>query len=286
MMKPIALLVLVLLFTGCSMNKMAVQGSMPLMEGGIESMNRETDLALARSAIPANLKMIEGTTYTDPGNRKLRIYAAQGFYGYAFAFIEAEDPERAAELYQRCREHAAAALSPPDLATRLETAPVSELPEILENTGESSVPGLFWLASCWAKWIDLNRDDMQSISQLSRAAAVMSRVLELDEAFYYAGPHIFFGVYYGSRSPMLGGNFQQSEHHFARARELTDHKLLLVDVFEAEYLDTQRLDRQAFHRKLSAVTEAPDNLLPEMAFANQVGKARARTLLAQEDTLF
>ena len=285
-MKTFALLIIVPLLAGCSMSQMAVQGSMPLMEGGVESMNQETDLDLARSAIPANLKMIEGTTFADPGNKKLRIFAAQGFYGYAFAFIEAEDPERAAELYLRCREHAAVALSPPDFATTLETTPVSELPALLEKADESSVPGLFWLASCWAKWIDLNRDDMQSVSQLSRAAAVMERVLELDETFYYAGPHIFFGVYYGSRSPMLGGNFAVSEQHFARARELTENKLLLVDVFEAEYLDAQRLDRAAFHRKLSAVVEAPDNLLPEMAFANQVGKARARSLLAQEDKIF
>jgi hypothetical protein len=285
-MKPFAILMTILLLGGCSINKMAVQGSMPLMEGGIESMNRETDLDLARTAIPANLKMIEGATFTDPDNKKLRIYAAQAFYGYAFAFIEAEDPERAADLYLRCREHAAAALTPDDLATTLETAPVSELPALLDKTDDSSVPGLFWLASCWAKWIDLNRDNIQSISQLSRAAAVMSRVLELDETFYYAGPHIFFGVYYGSRSPMLGGNFAESEQHFARARELTDNKLLLVDVFEAEYLDVQRLDQTAYHRKLSAVVDAPDDLFPEMAFANQVGKARARSLLAQEEEIF
>jgi len=285
-MKLFALLMTILVLGGCSMGQMAVKGSMPLMEGGIDSMNRETDLDLARSAIPANLKMMEGMTFTDPGNRKLRIYAAQGFYGYAFAFIEAEDPQRAGELYLRCREHAAAALSPPDFASTLETAPVSELPALLEKADESSVPGLFWLTSCWAKWIDLNRDDMQSISQLSRVAAIMARVLELDETFYYAGPHIFFGVYYGSRSPMLGGNFAVSEQHFERARELNENKLLLVDVFEAEYLDAQRLDRSAFHNKLNGVVDAPDDLFPEMAFANEVGKARARSLLAQEDELF
>jgi hypothetical protein len=114
----------------------------------------------------------------------------------------------------------------------------------------------------------------------------MERVLELDEGFYHAGPHIFFGVYYGGRSPTLGGNFSRSLQHFARARELTQGKLLLVDVFEAEYLDRQRLDRQAFHEKLTAVIAAPDDLFPAMAFANEVGKARARALLAREEEWF
>ncbi len=281
-----ALLAVLLSLGGCSMAKVAVRGSMPMMEGGIESMNRETDLELARSAIPANLKMMEGMTFVDPDNGELRIRAAHGFYGYAFAFVEADEPERAARLYQRCREHALAAVRPASLADRLETAPVDELQGALQQADRSSVPALFWTASCWAKWIDLNRDDVQSISHLARAAAVMERVLELDEGFYHAGPHIFFGVYYGARSPTLGGNFSRSLQHFARARELTQGKLLLVDVFEAEYLDRQRLDRQAFHEKLTAVIAAPDDLFPAMAFANEVGKARARALLAREEEWF
>ena len=81
------------------MGQVAVRGSMPMMEGGVESMNRETDLELARRAMPANLKMLEGMIYTDPGNSELRIVAAQGFYGYALAFVESHEPERAAELY-------------------------------------------------------------------------------------------------------------------------------------------------------------------------------------------
>ena len=281
-----ALLAVLVCLGGCSMGQVAVRGSMPMMEGGIESMNRETDLELARSAIPANLKMMEGMTFVDPANGELRIRAAHGFYGYAFAFVEAEAPERAARLYQRCREHALAAVRPASLAEQLETASIEDLQRELQEADRSSVPALFWTASCWAKWIDLNRDDVQSISQLARAAAVMERVLELDEGFYHAGPHIFFGVYYGGRSPTLGGNFSRSEQHFSRARELTQGKLLLVDVFEAEYLDRQRLDRQAFHEKLTAVIAAPDDLFPAMAFANEVGMARARALLAREEEWF
>jgi hypothetical protein len=280
------LLVVLLALGGCSMGKMAVRGSMPMMEGGIESMNRETDLELARAAIPANLKMMEGMTVVDPDNAELRIRAANGFYGYAFAFVENEEPERAARLYQRCREHALAALRPASLADSLETVPIDELQHDLQKVDRSAVPALFWTASCWAKWIDLNRDDVHSISHLVRAAAMMQRVLELDEGYYYAGPHIFFGVYYGGRSPTLGGNFSRSAQHFTRARELTGGKLLLVDVFEAEYLDRQRLDQQGFHDKLTAVIAAPDDLFPDMAFANKVAKARARALLAREEEWF
>ena len=97
---------------------------------------------------------------------------------------------------------------------------------------------------------------------------------------------LFFGVYYGGRSPLFGGNFRLSEEHFRRAAEINDDKLLVVDVLQAEYLDRQRLDREAFHTHLTRVIEAPDNLAPDMALMNAVAKQQAAQLLESEDDWF
>ncbi|MEA3412338.1 MAG: TRAP transporter TatT component family protein [Pseudomonadota bacterium] len=271
---------------GCSIKQMGVRASLPMMEDGMEAMNRESDLDLAREAMPANLKMLEGMTYSDPDNDALRIYAAQGFHGYTFAFVESGDPERAKGLYDRCREHAAAALKPDALRQGYESMPLDELQSRLAKSGQSDVPALFWTATCWAKWINLNLDDVESVSQLGRAAAMMERVLELDETYFYAGPNIFFGVYYGARSPMLGGDFTKSEQHFDRARELTGGKMLMVDVIEAQFLDRQRLDQDAFHNRLVSVIDAPDDLLPEATLINLIAKQQAASLLEQEQEWF
>ena len=98
------------LVTACSMGQMVVRGSQTILDSGIDSMNRETDLQLARDAMPANLKLIEGMLIEDPKNTELRLYAAEGFYGYSFGFIETEDPARAQQLYRRCYGHAQLAL--------------------------------------------------------------------------------------------------------------------------------------------------------------------------------
>ena len=279
------LLLLAVAAGGCSMGQMAVRGSMPLLEGGMEAMNHETDLELAREAIPATLKMLEGMLAQDPGNAKLRLLAAQGFYGYGFAFVEAGAPGRAAALYRRCFDHARQAL-PGGLGSQVETLPLRQLEAALGRLGKDEVPALFWSASCWSKWIDMNRDDPRSIAGLARAAAMMERALALDPGYYYGGPELFFGVYYGSRPPMLGGDLERAERHFARAREYSGGRLLLVDVFYAEYLARQRLDREAFHARLTRVIETPVGNFPEMAFANQVARERARRLLAKEDQWF
>ena len=280
------LILMLAALSGCSMQRLAVRGSLPLLEGGMEAMNRERDIELAKAAMPASLKMVEGTVYADPHNARLRIYAAQGFHGYAYAFVEAKNPERAAGLYARCRDHARAALRPAELREGLERLPMEELERVVARTGADEVPALFWTASCWAKWVQMNLEDVTLLPQLQRAAVLMRRVLELDEGYYYAGPHLFFGVYYAARAPVLGGDFTRAERHFTRARELTGGKVLTVDVLEAEFLDRQRLDRAAFHARLTHVLEAPDDLLPEATLINRIAKARARKLLAEEAEWF
>lgn len=283
---PLISAMLLLALGGCSVKQMGVRASLPMLEDGVEAMNRESDLELARDAMPANLKMLEGMTYSDPGNDALRIQVAQGFHGYAFAFVEPEDPARAEALYIRCRDHAAATLKPDALRDGYLSMPLDQLQSLLQKTDESDVPGLFWTATCWGRWINLNLDDVENVAQLGRAAAMMERVLELDETYFYAGPHMFFGVYYGARSPMLGGNFSKSEQHFDKARELTGGKILMVDVIEAQYLDRQRLDQEAFHKRLTSVTNAPDDLLPEATLVNRIAKEQAASLLEMEQEWF
>lgn len=280
------LLTLVMGLAGCSMGQIAVRGSMPLMAGGLEAMNRETDLTLAREAMPTSLMLLEGMLVQDPNNSTLHLYVAQGFYGYSYAFVEREDPTRAGELYARCQRHAQAALAAQGFTLDIDSAPLAELERALQTTDRKLVPALFWAASCSAKRLDVDRTDPQALAQLTRAASLMQRVLELDENYYHAGPHLFFGVYYGGRAPMFGGDFERAAQHFAKARALTEGKLLMVDLLYAEYLARQQLDQSAFHARLTAVLDAPDDLYPAMALANQIAKQRARWLLGKEKEWF
>ena len=275
-----------MLLTACSMGQMVVRGSQTILDSGIESMNRETDLQLARDAMPANLKLLEGMLLEDPDNTELLIYAAEGFHGYSFGFVESEDPARAKLLYRRCYTHAQQALKLAGIDVDPETAAPATLETAAGKAGKKAVPALFWTASCLAKWINLSRDDISLVASLANTAILMQRVMELDDAFYFGGPHIFFGVYYGGRSPMLGGDYSRAEDEFRRAAEINDNKLLVVDLLQAEFLDRQRLDQQAFHQRLTAILDAPDDLYPEMALVNGIAKQKAAILLGYEDDWF
>jgi hypothetical protein len=280
------LAVVVWLASGCSPGKMVVRGTETILDSGVVAMNQETDLELAQGAMPANLKLLEGMLIEDPGNTRLHLFAAEGFYGYTFGFVEMQDSHRAQHLYRRCYEHARVALQQSGLTLDPETSTPEEFEAAVGKAGQKAVPAMFWTASCLANWVNLNRNSPAGIAELASAATLMQRVMVLDDSFYHGGPHLFFGVYYGGRSPLFGGDFQLSEEHFRRAAEINDDKLLLVDVLQAEYLDRQRLDRDAFHRHLTRVLEAPDNLAPDMALMNAVAKQRATQLLESEDDWF
>ncbi len=281
-----AILFIISTLSACSINQLTVRAAMPLIDGGVVAVNQESDLKLAESAIPGNISLIEGMLISDPDNETLRLYAAQAYYGYAFGFVEDTDPVRAAELYHRGYLHARHALLETGLSVQALDGELENLQTHIDKLGNSSVPALFWTASCWAKSIDLNRDKARSLAQLPKAVMLMQRVLELDEHFYMSGAHIFFGAYYGSKSPMLGGNYKLSEEHFAIANKANDNKLLVVDLLQAKYLERQRFNKAGFHKLLTRIINAPDDLYPEQTLINTISKQKASLLLEKEDLWF
>ena len=274
-----------LFFTACSMDRMLVRSSVPLIESGVEALNHETDLELAEDSIPANLNMLQGMIKIDPENALLHTYAAQAFYGLAYGFNEDSRPERASDFYLRGRHHGVTALEL-NGAGDLVDSTIADFDKSVSKMRKDDVAAMFWAASNWAKWIDMHRDDPEAIAQLSRATALMQRVIELDDTFYYGGAHMFFGVFYGSRAPAIGGDFKKSKQHFDRAREITDGRLLIPDLLQAQYLARQQFDQEQFHRLLSGIIEAPDDLMPELALQNQIAKRKAAALLKKEKEWF
>lgn len=268
------------------MGQMTVRMSMPMIEGGITALNKENDLELAKDAFPPNIELMEGMLINDPGNETLRSYIAQAYYGYAFGFIEDDNKERAAKLFYRGFKHGAEALKEHGISDEILNGSLEILEKKINTLNKDSLPLLFWTASCWAKWIDINRYKPESIAQLPRAVILMKQAHKLDEHFFLSGPNIFFGVYYGSRPPMLGGDYKLSEMYFDKARSFNKNKLLIVDLLQAQYLEHQRLDQKAFNTRLNIILKAEEDLYPEQTLINMIAKQKAGRLLKMEEQWF
>ncbi len=283
----LALLGVILSQSSCSISKIAVGVMDGILANGMDVMFEEDDLRLAEQAIAGNLKLLEALVRSDPSNTDLLLMTSQGYGGYALAFVEEVDPERASKFYLRGKDFALKILQRKNKGIYAKfNAPLAEFERALQTAKKSDVPHLFWLGYNWGAYANLNRTSVEAIGDLPKVMALMNRVLTLDEGFYFGGAHLFLGSYYGSLPRMMGGNPDTAKKHFDRAMQLTDNKFLLTKVYYAQYYARTTLDEELFKSTLTDVLAAPIDILPEQKLLTMLSKRRAQTLLDQMEDLF
>jgi hypothetical protein len=285
-MKHYFLLFIGLMSVGCYTSRIAVQAALPLVESQVLAMQEERDSELAKQAIPANLKMLEGLLKHDPDNTWILENLAEGFCGYAFSFLEDTDPERASSLYERGKRYAVRAIIIRTGRDKWEELSLNEWSRALDEVLVSHQPALFWMGQCWGSWLMQNLDSVKAFADIPRLEKLMNKVHDLNPSYHHAGPHLFLGAFYGGRSKMLGGNPERSRHHFEKALELTENKYLLINLFFARTYAVQNQDRDLFELQLQAILQSPPDLFPEQRLANQVARKKAAILVEQIDELF
>ncbi len=271
---------------GCSTERLALRAALPLIEGQYASIQEEKDPHLAKEAMPASLKMLEGLLRQDGDNPLLLNRLAEGFCGYAFSFLEETEPDRAQAMYLRGRQYASRALAAEAGIEKLEEQGMDTLKTALAGVEKDQVPSLFWLGQCWGGWLMLSLDRPEAFADVSKIEALMKTALKLDETYYSAGPHLFLGVFYGSRSKLLGGDPEKAKFHFERNLALTDNKYLMAHYLYAKTYAVQNQNVKLFENLLSRVYETPADVLPERRLANEVAKVKSDRLAKQAEDLF
>lgn len=271
----------------CSTAKFVADKSPPMLDDQAKAFYRETSLKHAREAAPAMLKMLDGFIVSSPENEELLVRGAQQYCGFALALVEDEDPEWATTLYRRGYGYAIRALRG-DLEEweKLVNGPPEALENALRKLDRSRVGPVFWAAACLAGYINVNIEDPSALAEIPRMLAYARAAEALDDTYFYAGPHLLLGTYYGSMGPSFGGSPDAARRHFERLFEVTQGRFLLGKVYYAKTYAVQRQDKDLFIRTLQEVLEAPVNLDPDMALVNQAAKAKAQKLLERTEELF
>ncbi|RMI04714.1 MAG: hypothetical protein D6681_09220, partial [Calditrichaeota bacterium] len=156
----------------------------------------------------------------------------------------------------------------------------------LSRIKKEDVPALFWTAFAWSGWINLNRDDPQAVFDLSKVKAMMNRVLELDEGYFFGAAHLFWGSIYGSIPPLLGGDPDKARAHFQRAIELSEGKFLLAHVYYARFYAATTLNEELFEELLTKVVNAPGDIMPGYELMTSLAKRQAESLLKRREEIF
>jgi tetratricopeptide (TPR) repeat protein len=279
-------LCLLFLISACLPNKKLTVGTTAiLLEGVARASSRQPDLRILREGTPAYLMLIDGMIQTWPDNERLLLAGAQSYSSFASLFVEDQDKEYANLLYERAKRYAFRSLERRGL-TNPGQEPFDDFMRRVGSLGKKDVPILFWAATCWANWIRLNLDSMEALSELPRVEAMMKRVLELDEGFYYGGPHLFMGIWYAVRPKIAGGDLKKAQEHFLKALDLGQRKFLMADVYYASYYARKSGDKELFIATLQKVLEAPADTVPDLVLVNTVAKRQAKELLSRVEEYF
>jgi hypothetical protein len=273
-------LLITLLFSGCSYNRLATKMVSPAFDPFIESLFAEPDLELAKGAFEADIKMIEGLRLMHD-TPELRLKNAMALFGYSFIYCDGIDNERAGKLYLRAKKIAMAEfdIDPFELKE-------DEFNIWLSELDKNDLPALFWTAFSYGSWMKINLASNEAAFKLPRVEAMVRQCLGFDESYFFAAGHLFLGALDCIKPRFIGGKPERGLEQFRRAGELSGQGLLLPLVFEAEFYCPATLNEARFDELRLSIGEARDNEPEEFILMNAFARRKMAELVSRRAELF
>jgi hypothetical protein len=289
---------------GCQdfMVNMTVDSTAPVLKRASASFDAESDIQLARDALPGQLKTIDGFLAVRPEQPDLLELTALAYVQYAFGFLE-DDLEalppgdsparrtlvaRCTDFYDRAYDMGLrhVALARKEVPRLARSGRIDELDAALARVGKDAVPGLNWAGLGLASAINLHRDDLDRVAELPRAMALLQRAYALDPRYYNYNAPLALAVIYASQGKAVGGDPDRARKLFDEVDRGTGGKYLMGKVLFARYYATVVQDRALFESTLKQVLATPAAVWPEQRLANELAHRRAARYLAQAQDLF
>ncbi len=278
---------LVLLSAACIPMKQARVAAVALtLQDVAAAAAKQSDTTIVREGTPAYLMLVDGLIEAYPDNRELLLAGCKAYASYASMFVADVRPKQGEALYRKARLYGFRALSYRADFGKAAAGNLDEFRSFLRQYKKEDVPALFWTASAWAGWISSDLGNVDAVGDLPVLEATLDRVIELDETYYYGGPHLLMGVYLAARSPVFGGGLAESKKEFDRAFSISGNKTLAGKVLFARYYAVGTKDRSLFEAALREVIAAPGDEVPELTLSNELAKENARKLLDKTEEYF
>lgn len=220
---------------------------------------------------------------TDPGSSHAlqRLTRAWYFWGDAFTTdkdVQIERWGRAIEYGTRCI----------GLNTQIQEAIAGGAKEkdAVEYATDDDVPCLYWTASALGKW-GKAQGIARTLKHLPTVKAYISKVEQLDPAYYNHGPARYWGAYYAALPSFAGQDLDKSAEYFASSLQGAPY-YLPTHLLRAEMLAVPTQDVAMFDADLVAVLSSDPDAVPEAGITpeNTRDQLKARELFAKRGELF
>jgi len=245
----------------------------------VSNLQKQSDIDLVCEGASSYLLMIDSMIESDPKDRELLKIGAQSYSGTVAALNSCDAPQQRLKVISAKAGRYGKAL----LATML---PIDQgapelLDEELEKRSVADADLLFWGSFGWLTWIEQQQGAPGAMVDLVAVEKIMNRLLELDETIEQGGPHLFFGILYGSKPKMIGGDPDRSRIHFEKALELSNRSFLMAQTLYAATYSRMVFDKELHDSLLEEVLSFPLDKAPDNRLSNQIAKRRARELLEE-----
>lgn len=287
--------------TSCSVIKIASDMTSGIFKAGSPVFEQDSDVETAEVSGLAMIKTLEVFNYQNPSNKNYLVLLTKSYATYAFGFLENrmlqyqyKDQEKYQMYFDRTRNFYKRGMNyGKDMIARKDAGldkaikqGVEAVRKRMRGYGKHGVEPVFWMAFNWGGYINVSKDDITIVADLPLVEVMMAQVVKVYPGFYFAAPHMFYGVYYASRPAMLGGNPAEAKKSFEEAAKLTKDTSLMVFALQAQYLAVQTMDRAMFNEMIDKVNAGSVEAVPEQRLANALAKQRAKFLKENESHYF
>lgn len=297
----LVLTMLLIIFSSCSIKKMAMRSVANAMtgEGSSSVFTGDNDPELIADALPFAIKMYETILTSVPNHKGLIIQTGSMYIMYANAFLYSPasmltDEEyakqeflmkRAKNLYIRGRDIILKGLDR-KYPGFLKNLKAKDYKKALSKLKKDDVPFLYWGAAGWLGAFAIDPFDMKLGITLPGAAELMKAVNRLDNTYRNGAIHEFYLSYYGSIPEYMGGDKKKARKHFKLAMKYSKGKSTspLLSYATTILIDEQNL--KEFKEVLKKIIVFDLNKAPENLLVNTLNLRKAKWLLEHIDDLF
>ena len=143
---------------------------------------------------------------------------------------------------------------------------------------KDDVPCVYWTSSALGKWAKGSGIGL-TLKHLPTVKAYMTRVGELEPAYYYDGPNRYWGAYYAAIPSFAGQDLNKSKEFFDKA--LASNPAFLGNhVLLAGEWAVKKQDKATFQRELNWVIAADATVLPDVQPEMEAAQRQAKALMA------
>jgi len=297
----IVLISSIFFYTGCSLNKLAMNKVADILAGSGTGtvFTGDNDPEFVGDALPFAIKMYEALMRSVPGHAGLTVSTGSLYVMYANAFLYTPASMMKEERYKE-QEHLMARAKNLYLRGRdilldgierrhpgfKDLLSKKEFDRVFKMMKKEDAPFLYWSAAGWVGAFSIDPFDMDLGVTLPRAAGLMDMVLKLDPEFEKSSIHDFYISYYGSLPEYMGGSNEKARENFKLSVKYSGGKLIAPYVSLATSISVKTQNIEEFRELLSKAVNFDAEIYPESRLVNIINKRKAKWYLENEGDFF